>query len=272
MHVPQLCKYTKYRRNIRGNFSHDPPCECWSNTSLAGSLPCSTYFVLIITLPEEYIIFKITFPFEVLTIWCIGVLLLYMRAFHIETILYTCLLKTTDLLHSVRNTSSVLHLIFSESVPCSRIKHNAQIWKFVLNCWNTIGYWLHPTTLDDLRWCMYGHLYCNNPNEWPMKYMESETRKTKWDELHRCLGTLQFRSYYPPTCYRWATRSVFWPFVLDQLQPLIEPAHSKTWPYSQLADLKKRLIKSKGHNREDMQADDYQTIPCIFIMGSSTLC
>ena len=28
----------------------------------------------------------------------------------------------------------------------------------------------------------------------------------------------------------------------------------------------------KGHNREDMQADDYLTIPCIFIMGSNTLC
>ncbi len=24
----------------------------------------------------------------------------------------------------------------------------------------------------------------------------------------------------------------------------------------------------KGHNREDMRADDYLTIPCIFIMGS----
>ncbi len=32
------------------------------------------------------------------------------------------------------------------------------------------------------------------------------------------------------------------------------------------------ISAGKGHNREDMQADDYQTIPCIFIMGSSTTC
>ncbi len=34
----------------------------------------------------------------------------------------------------------------------------------------------------------------------------------------------------------------------------------------------KAMHHVKGHNREDMQADDDQTIPCIFIMGSSTLC
>ncbi len=54
-------------------------------THLAGSLPCSTYFVLIITLSEEYTISKITFPIEVLSTWCIGVLRV-LRAFHIETI------------------------------------------------------------------------------------------------------------------------------------------------------------------------------------------
>ncbi len=26
-----------------------------------------------------------------------------------------------------------------------------------------LGYWLNPTPLDDVRWCMHGHLYCNNP-------------------------------------------------------------------------------------------------------------
>ncbi len=31
------------------------------------------------------------------------------------------------------------------------------------------------------------------------------------------------------------------------------------------------MNSAKGHNREDMQADDYLTMPCIFIMGSSTL-
>ncbi len=32
------------------------------------------------------------------------------------------------------------------------------------------------------------------------------------------------------------------------------------------------IVPTKGHNRKDMQADDYLTIPCIFIMGSNTLC